>query len=352
MRNLSLKIIILFSLLLAFGCTPKDMKKATEKYRWPLPPNAPRIEFVRFWNGEQDFDARSGFKEMLLGKEQSRMITKLEKPYGVAVDSKGNVYVCDTIIGRVFVFDVVQKRLHYLGLEGPSALRKPIGITVTSDDNVWVADAERKVVIRYAPDGSAVGFFGEVGELTNPTSVAVDEAIGILYVADSKAHKINVYDVRNNSLVRTFGERGFGTGQFNYPTNLTVDKEGYLYVVDSLNFRVQIFDRDGNFDSVFGSPGNEPGTLARPRGIAVDREGNIFIADALHNSVQLFNADFELLMWLGGYQGIDPGEFIQPSGLWINSDGKLYVSDSLNHRVQVFQLLYLSGANTPGETEK
>src|SRR3990170_2948111 len=276
MRNLSSKIAIFALILLTVSCATTKVER---KYRWPLPPNEPRIEFVRFWNGAQDFKSSGGWKELLLGTEgeSSRTIT-LFKPYGIATDSRGSTYVCDTIIGRVFVFDIVAKRLRFIGLGGPGALAKPIGITITSDDNIWVADAGRNIVIRYDPDGTPVAFLGQVGELVNPTSVAVDEVRGKVYVADSQGHKVNVYDIKSYSLITTMGERGAAEGQFNYPTNVVVDKEGYLYVVDSMNFRVQVFDRDGAFDGTYGNPGNEPGTLARPRGIAIDSQGNIFVA--------------------------------------------------------------------------
>lgn len=82
---------------------------------------------------------------------------------------------------------------------------------------------------------------------------------------------------------------------FNYPTFITIDRDGRLYVTDTGNFRVQIFDKEGRYIKDFGKPGNKGGFFARPKGVAIDSEGNIYVVDAMFQNVQIFNREGELL---------------------------------------------------------
>jgi len=68
-------------------------------------------------------------------------------------------------------------------------------------------------------------------------------------------------------------------------------KEGNVYVTDTLNNRVEIFDADGKFISAFGKSGDGPGHFARPKGIAIDRDGHIWVVDAVQQRVQVFDTE-------------------------------------------------------------
>ena len=83
------------------------------------------------------------------------------------------------------------------------------------------------------------------------------------------------------------------------PTGVAVDGEGNVYVTDTLNNRVEIFDAEGNFISTFGKNGDGPGFLARPKGIAIDCDGHIWIVDAMQSRVQVFNREGQLLIYFG-----------------------------------------------------
>ena len=88
---------------------------------WPQPPNEPRIRFVRSWTGSADFKKKVSVKDILLGREDAAAIG-LNKPYGVAADSKGRVYVCDTIQSKVVVLDPVKQEARFLGAAGQGML--------------------------------------------------------------------------------------------------------------------------------------------------------------------------------------------------------------------------------------
>ncbi len=124
------------------------------------------------------------------------------------------------------------------------------------------------------------------------------------------------FDADTFKLLRKIGVAGkkhtlTDPGTFSLPTNVAVDKDGNVYVTDTLNNRVQIFDADGKFISMFGKNGDGPGYLARPKGIAVDGDGHIWVMDAVQQRVQVFNREGQLLIYFGE-PGQWPGQFSAP----------------------------------------
>ena len=321
---------------------PKDKKgKAAVAERplvWPLPPEQPRIRYVTSYQGVGDFKGKktSKWKTLLLGDDPSqRPSDTLIKPYGVAV-SQGRVYVTDTAARRVFVFDPDARTVTFVGERGAGKLTKPIGVAADGEGRVFVADGTLHRVFGYEPDGAMVVAIGHEGELENPSGLAIDRANGLLYVADAQKHQVLCYSTADGAPVRTIGKRGSENGEFNFPTNLSVDRQGRLYVADTLNFRIQIFDREGAFVSAFGMQGDTPGTLNRPKGVGVDSEGHIYVADTSFNNFQIFESTGELLLFVGS-AGNGPGEFFLPAGLFVDEQDRIYITDPGNARVQVFQ---------------
>lgn len=268
-----------------------------------------------------------------------------ERPYGVAVDKSGKVYVTD--IGRVWVIDLRERRFSFIGAEpGTGRLKNPVGVVTTSDGRVFVADTLADKVYIYK-DGQITGIIGREGEFIGAGGIAVDEEGGFLYVSDSKKHLINVYSLRDYSKIKTMGSRGSGNGEFNYPTFITTDREGRLYVVDTGNFRVQIFNRQGDFIKSFGTPGDSPGSFARPKGIAIDSEGHIYVVDTAFQNFQIFDLEGNILLYVGK-GGTEPGQFLLPAGIAIDSDDRIYVVNQLPPSLQIFEYLGKKRAEKEG----
>lgn len=312
---------------------------------WPLPPEQPRIRYVRSYQGVNDFKPSkkpSKFALMLLGPQDGAgQAETLVKPYGVAVSEHGKVYVADTAARRAFAFDPDSQTVSFVGDEGAGKLTKPIGVAVDDRDIVYVADATLKRVFGYSPDGRLQTAIGHDGELQNPSGLAIDRTNHRLYVADSARHQILCYSTVDGSAQQTIGRRGAEDGEFNFPTNLAVDRRGRLYVADTLNFRVQIFDAAGQFLKTFGTLGDTPGSLNRPKGVGIDSDGHIYVIDASFNNFQIFDEEGQLLLFVGS-GGRNPGEFFLPAGMSVDDQDRIYVADQGNSRVQVFQ--YLQGA--------
>ncbi len=309
---------------------------------WPLPPEAPRVRYVATLRGMSDFKKKkeSRWRSLLLGEDPlaNKPSDSLVKPYGIAVSPTGQVYVCDTAARRVFVFDSAAKQVTFVGESGQGRLSKPIGVAVDRDGRVFVADGTLNRVFGYAPDGGLAIAIGHDGEFENPSGLAIDRQLQRLYVADSKKHKVLAYSTLDGTFLREIGERGEDKGQFNFPTNLFVDRRSHLYVADTLNFRVQEFDEQGALVRIVGSQGDTPGKLNRPKGVGVDSEGHVYVADTSFNNFQIFDEEGKLLLFVGA-SGRGPGEFLLPAGLYVDDQDRIYVADQGNARVQVFQYL-------------
>jgi len=124
-------------------------------------------------------------------------------------------------------------------------------------------------------------------------------------------------------------------GQFNRPCGVAVDADGHVYVVDTLNHRVQKFTRAGLCLTQWGPRGAGHGELDTPWGIAVDApRGRVYVADWRNDRIQQFDLDGRLVRSLGR-SGTGAGELRRPAGVAVDADGNLAIADWGNDRVQV-----------------
>jgi DNA-binding beta-propeller fold protein YncE len=218
----------------------------------------------------------------------------------------------------------------------------PVGVALDGEENVYVSDTGTRTIRVYDRHGQ---FLRGVGKelLVRPTGVAIDPARRRVYVVDTggndtpEAHRVKVFDLAG-TLLHEIGRRGDGEGEFNFPTFASVDEQGRLYVVDSVNSRIQMFDPDGTFLRKFGKSGDRIGDFARPKGVAVDTFGNVYVVDSRWSNVQIFNQEGQLLMLFGGV-GLYPGLLMNPTAVVIDRHNTIYVSDTLGRRVNVYQLI-------------
>jgi len=273
---------------------------------------------------------------VVYGREQAER-NAFVLPVAVATAADGRIAVAD--MGRQCVHLYLPAERRYLRLVGSDRERLSSPVAVVFDDELrlYLSDSRGKVFA-----------FGSAGELRftlaaagaeafqRPTGLAYSPRTGLLYVVDTLAHRVHAFDTRGRH-ERSFGERGDGEGQLNFPTHLFWARTGELYVADALNFRVAIFDERGVPRGSFGHHGDGSGDLAMPKGLAVDTDGVVYVADAIFDNLQLFDRQGRFLMTLG-QRGVDYGEFWLPSGVFINERGELYVCDTYNRRVQVFRV--------------
>lgn len=333
-----------FLLVLSFGwggCgkpSPTSVQVSTPSLVWPLPPEKPRIQYLYSISKPEDINISPSFFEkalgFLAGKKSSRQMVR---PFGTYFSRSEILYVTDPGIGVIHQFDIKNQRYNQISKYGKKRLASPIGVIMDESGLLYLSDSVLRKVFVFGPKGEPVREIGGENRFVRPTGIAIHPSLKRLYVMDTMAQSIQVFDLEGNFLF-SFGERGRGEGEFNFPTSLVIDRSGNLYVNDSLNFRVQVFNPDGKFLSLFGKHGDGRGEFSSPKGIALDTEGYIYVADAIFDSVQIFNNRGELLLYFGE-AGQGPGEFWIPTSIFIDQANRIFVADSYNQRVQVFKFL-------------
>lgn len=314
---------------------------------WPQPPDQPRFAYETVLRSPADIAKKETSKDKLIrdlsGVSAVSSKPAFEKPSSI-VAQKGRIYVIDTGTKSIIVFDVPRRKLFRFGQRQPGALEKPAGLALDAEMNIYVADTKQRQVLVYDSLGLFLRTVGSPDDLERPTGVAVSRDGERIYVIDrsdneSDHHQVVVYG-KNGEKIKVIGSRGGGDGQFNVPLQGVVAPDGTLYVLDSGNFRVQAFDRDGNFQNAFGRIGANLGNLARPRGIAIDDEGNIYVSDASFNNIQIFKPDGQLLLTIGGAASkSNPGQYGLLNGIAVDETGRIYIVDQYFNKVEVFRRL-------------
>ena len=327
----------------------------TSKLVWPEPPNLPRIRYTSYFAGMKlDYSAetkkpKATWMDRLAGAQsQDEKVTaknfpyQMLGPYGMAVDAKNQLYVADQKVGAVFVFNTETRDTQLIrnGFEAHFGMINAIAI----DDNgrVFVSDGKLGKVLVFDANHKVEAQINE--GLVDPLGLAIDTERRLLYVVDTKQDVVLVYDADSLRPLRKIGTPGkkhtlTGPGEFSLPTNVALDKDGNVYVTDSLNFRVEIFDADGSFISQFGQHCDAIGCFERPKGIAVDSDGHIWVVDTNLALVEIFNRDGELLAYVGG-PGRSLGRFNDPMGIVIDKNNRVFVSEQYPWgRVQQFRYI-------------
>ena len=310
--------------------------------------------------------------------------TQLKSPSGLVVNSSGNILVADTnnhnirnlnylsgsnyIISGPFVGGYSQQAGDTNGGTGFSKLFFPIGVCIDQAGNLYVADSGNCLIRKISSSGSATtlagisnfhggneGYIdgnGASAKFSTPSGVAVD-ASGNVYVADTNNHRIR--KITSSGVVSTFagsGVAGFSDGsatvaKFNYPTGITIDTAGNLYIADKTNHRIRKITPSGLVSTIAGSGiagfTDAAGILAKfnsPSGIAIDSSGNLFIADTSNHRIRMIDSNNIVTTYAGsGVAGYADGtgtvaRFNFPTGIAVNGMGNVYVADKSNHRIR------------------
>lgn len=344
----------LAALLLLPGCAQTkyqiqldpDVHSSSSPARvWPTAPEKPRYRYVGQLLGQENFVAdpvqqdHAGVKMLqwlvgLFGAGKEKIT--LKRPQSGVVDAQGRIYVTDVSNRAIFVFDqAAGKLLVWTQASERQNFVTPIGIAIGAEGQILVADAELGRVFRLSRDGKPLGDMGR-NLLKRPTGLARDAVRGRIYVSDTHAHDVKVFDDAG-VLLEVIAHRGEGSGELNFPTHLSFAGDK-LYVSDSVNARVKVFDPDGKGMGTLGQRGLYVGNLTRPKGVTVDGSGNIYVVESFYDHLLVFNSDGDFLLPIGG-TGKEVGQFYLPAGVWSDAQGRIFVADMFNGRVVIFQFL-------------
>lgn len=234
------------------------------------------------------FDIKQGTALPLGGVEGA---TSFTQPSGVTVDGEGNFYIADNETRKVFVVNGSNKILRVMDL---SAKALSIG-NLTVDrvrGNLYIPDAKGKQILIYSLSGEWQKTIDGKGYFSFPNAVAVAPD-GNIYIADSYNATILRFSAEGK-FVATIGKRGDSPGDLTLVTGVAVDSEGHIYATDGRLHTVTIFDKEGNTLLVFGGQHSiKTGNIGRggfqiPQGIAIDKNDRIYIADSFNLRVQVF----------------------------------------------------------------
>ncbi len=341
-RRGALKVFALVAALALAGCATTPREEPV-RLVWPPPPLTARIEFVRSIVSDEDLGKDTTFSQTLLNllAGEKPAPNRVVEPMGLAISDDGQrLYVSDFARLAVFVFDFAQKTFTKIGEE--QKLARPVGLALDAQENLYVVEQEKKGIGVFNRQGKRVRFITHPS-LERPAGIAIDRERGRIYLADTAHTKSNEHTVKilnmNGELVGKIGkDKGEAPGQFLFPTYLALDAKGNVYVTDTLNSRVQVFDADGKYLKTFGERGNAWGMFDKPKGVALDSFGNVYVADSGWSNVQIFNQKGQVLLFFGG-RGPIPGMLKNPTAIAIDRRNRIYVADYLNHRVEVYQLV-------------
>jgi len=330
---------------------------------WPNPPAIARIKFTAWYasdstirNLQGNAQKKSNWMDRLAGTQTSDEVFSrpfsLIQPYGIAVDSKGSLYIADQKVGAIFIFNTENRSVDMIKNSVHAHFVRIVGLAMDDNDRLFVSDPGVRHVLIFNKDHKPEDVITE--GLVSPGGLALDTQNRLLYVADAELDQVLVYDADTLKPLRKMGTAGHkheltSPGDFSKPAGLAVDQEGNLYVADTWNNRIEIFDADGNFISTFGKAGDGPGYFSRPKGVAIDSDGHVWVADGMQDRVQVFTKEGQLLISFGGH-GLLPGQFQGLVDIAIDKRNRVFTTEIYPGRAQ--QFLYVTDAQAEQERQK
>jgi sugar lactone lactonase YvrE len=303
----------------------------------------------------------------------------LNAPYGVAVDTAGNIYVADAnndVIEKVSPSGTLSifagTGSPGVPIPGPatsSPLNVPRGIAVDSAGNLIIADSDNGAVEQVTPSGTLSIIAGTPGSygrpipgpatsspMDGPTGVALD-SVGNLYVADEGNNQIyKVTPSGTLSIIAGTGSSGPPTpgratnSEFYSPSSVAVDSTGNVYISDQGNNLIEKVTPSGALSIIVGTPGSSgpptPGpavssSLNNPLGVAVDSAGNLYIADQGNNVIEQVTPSgaLSIIAGSGSLGRATPGPatsspLAYPDAVAVDSLGSFYIADQSNSEVE------------------
>ena len=265
-------------------------------------------------------------------------ILGLKAPYGIAVREGGEMVVAERSGNCLSIIDVNgEKKRFGRSCSGP---HQPESVAIDNGGNIFVADYGNRFIQKFSSTGihlKTIITWSSSGPLhfKSPGSIAVHPHAGKVYVANCNNHSIQVLnsDLANT---RSIGRKGSNNGEFNYPYDISTDREGNVYVADRDNHRIQVFTVDGVYLRQFGKEGNGRGELKKPVSIVVDSGNMVYVGEWGNHRISIFSTDGDFIKSFGR-PGKGPAQFNCPFGLTVDKKGIVYVSDHGNNCVQIFK---------------
>lgn len=317
------------------------------------------------------------------GNNSPATAAELNRPFSVAVDDGGNLYIADRLNNMVRkvavdgnITSIAGNGIAGSGGDGSTAtdaqLNSPTGVAVDEEGNIYIADLGNHCIRKVSSTGIITtiagtgipGYNGDgvpatAAQLTGPRGVSVDKH-GNIFVADAGNHRVR--KITANGIIHTIagtGVAGFsGDGNsataanLNGPYNVVSDDAGNLFIADVDNQRIRRINTDGIISTIAGNGiggyngDNRPATSAslfEPIGVATDRMGNIYVADGWNNRIRHIDGHTGVITsiagnGIAGYNGDDiaatAAQLNNPYGVSVDNSGNVFIADYNNNRIR------------------
>ena len=262
-----------------------------------------------------------------------RTVTGLDQPYGIAFNSHQEMIVSENRGHRLSIFDIRGQKIRTFGSSGdsPDQMEYLKGVATDDTDNIYVSSSHK--LQKFTSSGELIKCIGregsKEGKFKDPRGVTLYD--NQVYVCDSDNRRIQVFDLDLN-FVRSIGSRGKGRGEFGAPQDVQFDTAGNMYVAEYDNKRVQVMDTSGQFIRSFGQKGE--GKLRGPSGLhIVDKY--VYVSDFSVHCIVVYDTLGQFVTSFGRF-GRNEGEFHGPFCITSCADGFIHVCDWGGNRVQIF----------------
>lgn len=256
----------------------------------------------------------------------------MEAPGRLATDPSAHLFITEPAANRVVIADIFG-----CVMDVRTEFEAPLGIAIDKNGLIYLGEEKKGSVSVFDAHWNLLYKLGQGdGEFLLPNHIAADPVDdNSAYVADSRAGQIKSYT--NGILSFAFGTQGTNSGELDFPTGIFVTTNQEIYVVDHNNDRVQVFNRLGLFIRKFKLGATSSPIEGRSQGITVDGVGRVYVADTFQGIIRVFDAQGTLLTNIGTF-GTGPGQLRSPTGLIIDRYNRLFIAAANNSRVEIMGL--------------
>ncbi len=290
---------------------------------------------------------------------------QFQSPRGIEVGPNGFIYVADAGNNRIQKFTadgqfvaawnvIEMEEMETMEAGGIQGLNDPWDVAVAPDGFIYVADTWNHRIRKLDTDGNPITAWGVSGQygpgdasgqsaFYGPRGIAIGPG-GRVYVTDTGNKRVQVFE-SDGQFVFQWGGGGILEGYLDEPVGIAFGPDGAVYVADTWNRRVQVFDENGAFLRQWPIAGWDAGLPDEKPYLAVDTKGYVYVTDPGHYRVLVFDGLGNYVLSFGQYSS-DGQSFASPIGIAVGEDGSIYVTDAHNGQVLVFAPLDL-GRHVP-----
>ena len=276
-------------------------------------------------------------------------ITGFSYPRAIALDSAGNIYTSEGYVIKKFSSSGASLgTIISSNGSGDGQLLNASTLVFDASDNLWICDegadgsSTNHRVQKFSSSGTYISKFGSAGtgngQFRSPYGLVFDSS-GNIFVGDMLNHRIQKFD-SSGTYISQFGSNGIGNGQFDRPKGVALDTTGNIYTAEFYNHRIQKFSSSGVYQSKIGYlyivSGSANGSFNTPGDVAMfPSNGNVYVVDTVNNRIQKFNSSLAWV-WSVGSTGSGNSQFNTPRRIAIDASENIYITDAANHCVKKF----------------